>query len=97
MFGRIGRERGWAPTTKEHYLSEVHHGALFVGSPETVATKIARTVSALGIQRFDLKYSTGPMPHEVLMESIQMYGTEVIPMVRDMLASGVTASEAHAL
>jgi len=93
MFGRIGRERGWAPLTKDHYLNEVHHGALFVGSPETVARKIARTVSALKVQRFDLKYSTGPMPHEVLLESIEMYGNQVIPMVRDMLASGVTASE----
>ncbi|MFM1953223.1 MAG: hypothetical protein RL187_432 [Actinomycetota bacterium] len=94
MFGRIGRERGWAPMSKEHYLNEVHHGALFVGSPETVARKIARTVQALGIQRFDLKYSTGPMPHEVLMESIEMYGNQVIPMVRELLASGVSAGEA---
>jgi probable LLM family oxidoreductase len=93
MFGRIGRERGWAPQTKEHFLNEVEHGALFVGSPKTVAKKIARTVQALQIQRFDLKYSTGPMPHEVLMNSVEMYGTQVIPMVRDMLASGVTASE----
>jgi probable LLM family oxidoreductase len=88
MFGRIGRERGWAPVTKEHYLNEVHHGALFVGCAETVATKIARTVAALGINRFDLKYSTGPMSHQVLMQSIETYGTTVIPMVRDMLASG---------
>lgn len=87
MFGRIGRERGWAPMSKEHYLNEVHHGALFVGSPETVAKKIAHTVTALGIQRFDLKYSTGPMSHEMLMDSIGMYGTEVIPMVRDIVAS----------
>jgi probable LLM family oxidoreductase len=93
-FGRIGRERGWAPLTKEHYLNEVHHGALFVGSPETVARKIARVVGALGVERFDLKYSTGPMAHETLMDSIEMYGTTVIPMVRDILASGVTASEA---
>jgi probable LLM family oxidoreductase len=97
MFGRIGRERGWAPVTKEHYLDEVHHGALFVGSAETVAGKIARTVQALGLQRFDLKYSTGAMPHETLMRSIEAYGTQVIPMVRDMLASGVPASEARAL
>jgi probable LLM family oxidoreductase len=95
MFGRIGRERGWAPLTKEHYLNEVHHGALVVGSPETVAKKIAHTVQALGIERFDLKYSTGPMAHEVLMNSIELYGTKVMPMVRDILASGVTASKAH--
>lgn len=97
MFGRIGRERGWAPLTKEHYLNEVHHGALFVGSPETVAQKIAHTIQTLGIQRFDLKYSTGPMRHEVLLDSIEMYGTRVIPMVRDILASGVPASKARAL
>jgi len=95
-FGRIGRERGWAPMTHEHYLNEVHHGALFVGSPETVARKIARAVSALGIARFDLKYATGPMAHETLLDSIELYGTQVIPMVRDMLASGVAASEAAA-
>jgi alkanesulfonate monooxygenase SsuD/methylene tetrahydromethanopterin reductase-like flavin-dependent oxidoreductase (luciferase family) len=65
-----------------------------VGSPETVARKIARVVSALGLTRFDLKYSTGPMSHETLMNSIEMYGTTVIPMVRDILASGVTAHEA---
>ncbi len=82
--------------THEHYLNEVHHGALFVGSPETVARKIARAVSALGIARFDLKYATGPMAHETLLESIELYGTQVIPMVRDMLASGVAASETAA-
>ena len=87
MFGRIGRERGWPPVTKERYLNEVHHGALYVGSPETVARKIARTVQTLGIQRFDMKYSTGPMPHGDLMECIRLYGEKVIPMVQDMLSA----------
>lgn len=86
MFGRIGRERGWPPATKDRYLAEVAHGALFVGSPETVARKIARTVKGLGIQRFDLKYATGPMPHAQLMECLTLYGERVIPMVREMLA-----------
>ena len=86
MFGRIGRERGWPPVTKDRYLNEVHHGALYVGSPETVARKIARTVKVLGIQRFDMKYSTGPVPHGDLMECIRLYGEKVIPMVQDMLA-----------
>ena len=48
---------------------------------------MAATIKTLGISRFDLKYSTGPMPHEVLMNSIELYGTTVIPMVRDILAS----------
>ncbi|UYN84596.1 MAG: LLM class flavin-dependent oxidoreductase [Microcella sp.] len=86
MFGRIGRERGWGPTTYDHFRSEVEHGSLYVGSPETVARKIASTVSALGIQRFDLKYSTGPLAHGKLLHAIELYGTRVIPMVRELLA-----------
>lgn len=86
MFGRIGRERGWPPVTKDRFIGEVAHGALFVGSPETVARKIARTVKGLGLARFDLKYATGPQPHGELMEGIRLYGEQVIPMVRDMVA-----------
>ncbi len=86
MFGRIGRERGWPPVTKDRYLAEVQHGALYVGSPETVARKIAATIRALGIQRFDMKYSTGPIPHAQLMTCLRLYGERVLPMVREMLA-----------
>ena len=86
MFGRIGRERGWPPVTKDRFLAEVQDGALYVGSPETVARKIAKTVKTLGIQRFDMKYSTGPVPHSDLMECVRLYGEKVIPMVQDMLA-----------
>lgn len=91
MFGRIGRERGWGPTTYEHFRQEVEHGSLYVGSPETVARKIADTVATLGIQRFDLKYSTGPLPHEKLMRAIELYGTQVMPRVRELLAERVIA------
>ncbi len=91
MFGRIGGERGWPPVTKEKYLAEVQHGSLYVGSPETVARKIAGTVSALGLQRFDMKYATGPMPHEALMEGLRLFGEQVIPMVRDILATKAVA------
>jgi probable LLM family oxidoreductase len=87
MFGRLGRERGWPPVTKDRFLAEVQHGALYVGSPETVARKIARTVRALGLQRFDMKYSTGPVPHSDLMTCIRLYGEKVMPMVRDMLTA----------
>ncbi len=87
MFGRIGRERGWPPTTKERYLDEVAHGSLYVGSPETVAQKIASAVRDLGVQRFDLKYSTGPIPHADLLRCIELYGTRVIPRVRELLAA----------
>jgi hypothetical protein len=43
-------------------------------------------VKALGIARFQLKYSAGPLPHENLMRSIELYGRKVVPLVRDMLA-----------
>lgn len=90
-FGRIGRERGWPPVSKDKFLGEVAHGALFVGSPETVARKIVRAVKGLGVSRFDLKYATGPMPHGQLVDGIARYGEKVIPMVRDMLADQAAA------
>lgn len=85
MRNRIGRERGWGPGTREQYDAEVDHGALYVGSPETVAQKIAATVRALGIQRFDLKYSNGTLPHPYLLRTIELYGTKVVPRVRELL------------
>ena len=85
MFGRIGRERGWPPTTKEKFIAEVEHGSLYIGSPETVARKIAATVRDLGLARFDMKYTSGPIPHGHLVECIQHYGQTVMPMVRDLL------------
>ena len=86
MFGRIGRERGWGPTTYGHFMQEVEGGSLYVGSPETVAKKIAYAINAVGAQRFDLKYSNGPMPHSKLMHSIELYANEVIPRVKKLLA-----------
>jgi probable LLM family oxidoreductase len=86
MYDRLGRERGWPETTRDRFEAEIEHGALHVGSPETVAQKIASTVRDLGIQRFDLKYTSGPVPHEHLMTAIELYGTEVIPRVRELLA-----------
>ncbi|WP_106850036.1 LLM class flavin-dependent oxidoreductase [Blastococcus sp. Marseille-P5729] len=83
---RIGRERGWPPTNRAEFEAEVEDGALYVGSPETVARKIAATAQALSLERFDLKYANGAMPHEQLMSSIELYGTKVIPMVRELLA-----------
>ncbi|MDT0201178.1 LLM class flavin-dependent oxidoreductase [Nocardioides sp. AE5] len=82
---RIGRERGWGPVTREQFEAEADSGALFVGSPETVAKKIATTVETLGLERFDLKYSNGTMPHGQLMDSIGLYGTEVLPRVRALI------------
>ncbi|MCV2872126.1 LLM class flavin-dependent oxidoreductase [Defluviimonas sp. WL0050] len=86
LHDRIGRERGWPPTDRAHFDREISHGSLYVGGPETVARKIADTVRALGLGRFEMKYSSGPMPHDAQMRSIELYGTRVMPMVRDMLS-----------
>jgi len=86
MFGRIGRERGWSPMTKENYLQEVKHGSLYVGAPETVAKKMAYAIKSVEAQRFDLKYANGPQPHSKLMKSLELYGTKVIPLVNEMLS-----------
>lgn len=83
---RIGRERGWPPVTRAEYEREATEGALFVGSPETVARRVADAVTALGVQRFDLKYANGPMPHEQLVHALELYGTQVVPRVRALLA-----------
>jgi probable LLM family oxidoreductase len=88
LMDRIGRERGWSPVTRAHFEREAGpSGALCVGSPETVAVKIAKTVRALGLARFDLKYSSGTLPHDTLMTSIELYGTQVAPRVRELLAT----------
>jgi probable LLM family oxidoreductase len=85
MFGRIGRERGWAPITKENYLQEVKFGSLYVGSPETVAKKIAHAIKSVGANRFDFKYANGPQTHASLLNCIELYATKVIPIVKDLL------------
>jgi probable LLM family oxidoreductase len=83
MVSRIGRERGWSPMTRADFdHSAGPTGALLVGSPGTVAKKIVRMVKGLGLSRFDFKYSMGTMPHEKLMESIRLYGTDVAAAVR---------------
>jgi probable LLM family oxidoreductase len=83
----VSKTRGFAIPTKESFLYEVGpHGALYVGSPETVARKIAANLTVLGANRFDLKYGMGGLSHQALMTNIELYGTQVIPRVRELLA-----------
>jgi len=83
MQARIGRERGWAPMSRAQFDRTADaDGALFVGSPETVAAKIVRVARELGLSRFDLKYSAGTLPHAKMMSAIELYGTRVAPLVR---------------
>ena len=95
MRNRIGSERGWGPTSRAEFEREVAEGSLYVGSPETVARKIAATVRDLGASRFDMKYSAGTLPHEAMMRSIELYGREVIPRVREHAANALQVPAAR--
>ena len=90
MRNRIGAERGWGPTSRAEFDREIDAGSLYVGSAETVARKIAATVRALGASRFALKYGAGTLRHELLLRNIELYGREVIPRVRRLLAQAET-------
>lgn len=94
---RLGRERGWPPANHHEFMQEVHYGSMYAGSPETVAQKIASTMRTLNADRFDLKYANGTMPHSMLMKSIELYGTQVIPRVRELLAEESVAEPEHSL
>ena len=86
MRDRIGAERGWPPMQRAEFDREADGGSLYVGSPDTVARRMVATIKALGLSRFDLKYSAGHLSHERLMRSIALYGREVIPRVRDLMS-----------
>lgn len=85
-FDRIGSTRGWPPMQKEHFDQEVKNGSLYIGSPETVAQKIAETIKTLKVNRCDLVYGGGPMPASARLHMIELYGKKVIPRVRELLS-----------
>lgn len=69
------------------FLEEIERGSLYVGSPETVARKIADSIRTLGAGRFDLIYANaGAVAASARMRAVELYGTEVIPRVRELLA-----------
>jgi probable LLM family oxidoreductase len=95
MRDRIGAERGWGPAGPSEFDRQAGpDGSLYIGSAETVARKIAATARTLHLSRFDLKYSAGQLPHERLMQTIELYGTEVIPRVRQLLGDGASSDSA---
>ncbi|MET9046651.1 MULTISPECIES: LLM class flavin-dependent oxidoreductase [unclassified Streptomyces] len=83
---RIGALRGWPAIRRQEYDAEIEHGSLYVGSPETVARKMADAVKALDVGRFDLIYTSGTQPVSARLRAVELYGSKVIPMVRDILA-----------
>jgi probable LLM family oxidoreductase len=86
MIEMMGKERGFYPPTRERYELELATGALFVGSPETVAQKIALMTRILHISRFDLKYDVMGLPTSARARTIELLGTVVAPRVREILA-----------
>jgi len=85
MRERMGKERGWPAPSRGDFDREIDEGSFYVGSPETVARKLAQTLRTLKVDRFDLKYDQ-PVPHSHQRRSITLYGEKVVPMVKDMLA-----------
>jgi len=96
QFDWAAQERGWRPPTYEQFLAEVDHGSMYVGSPETVANRIAAAMQALSLSRFDLLYAVGRVPHDQRIATIELYGREVIPRVRELLAATSEADHAPA-
>lgn len=85
QLSKIGKERGWSGYSKEQYLSEIEHGSLYVGTPEKIANKIYHVIKGLGINRFLLHHPGSYMPHEDVMESLRLYGEEVVFDVKKRL------------
>jgi probable LLM family oxidoreductase len=87
MMDRIGRERGWPPMTRAQFdASRTLRGANFVGSPDEVVEKILFQHELFGHQRFLIQMSVGTLPHAAVLRSIELFGTQVAPAVRDEVA-----------
>jgi alkanesulfonate monooxygenase SsuD/methylene tetrahydromethanopterin reductase-like flavin-dependent oxidoreductase (luciferase family) len=91
---RVSKERGFRPPTEESFAHDVGpEGALYVGSPETVADKIVTNLELLGASRFDLKFGMPGLTHDQLMTTIELYGTQVTPRVRDLVGHNPIARQ----
>ncbi|PSJ57861.1 LLM class flavin-dependent oxidoreductase [Pseudaminobacter soli (ex Li et al. 2025)] len=83
VMDRIGRERGWGPTSRAHFdQARSPRGALFVGNPEQVAEKIVNMHRLFRNDRFLLQMAIGTLPHAKIMKAIELFGTKVAPLVR---------------
>ena len=93
VMNRIGRERGWGPTSRAHFdQARSPRGALFVGDPETVAEKIVAQHALFGNDRFLLQMAIGTVPHAKVMRAIELYGTKVAPLVRQAVGAAPAAA-----
>lgn len=91
-FTEIGKERGWPPTTRVQFDAQRGPtGALVIGDPETVATKLLRINDDLGgVSRFTFQMGVSTLPHETMLRAIELLGTQVLPLVRDALSHAVS-------
>jgi probable LLM family oxidoreductase len=95
VMNRIGRERGWGPTSRAHFdASRGPHGALFVGDPETVAEKIVAHHAIFANDRFLIQMAIGTVEHSKVMRAIELFGTKVAPLVRAAVAQRQPAAAA---
>ncbi len=85
VMDRIGRERGWSKMTEEQFEHEMETGSFYVGSPLTVAKRIAKTIKTMGVERFDLVYGFGEQRQSERFKTVQLYGEKVVPLVKKLL------------
>ena len=90
---RIGRERGWPPTTREQFEAlRSPRGALAIGSPQEVIDKILRQHELFRHDRFLAQLTVGPISHAKVMHAIELFGTRVAPVVRRETAPAAAAT-----
>ena len=88
VMSRIGRERGWPPSTRAEFDASRHlRGANFVGSPQEIVDKILFQHELFGHDRFLMQMTVGPTPHAAVMKSIELFGTRVAPEIRKSVAA----------
>jgi hypothetical protein len=86
---RIGKERGWPPTTRAQFeAGAALGGAYHIGSPQQVIDKILLQHQWFKHDRFGLQLSVGTLPHDKVMKAIELFGTVVAPAVREATAAG---------
>ena len=88
---KIGRERGWPPTTREQFNAmKSPSGSLLVGSAQQVIDKILYEHELFGNTRFMVQFSVGTLPHKQMMHAIELFGNVVAPAVRKALPTLAT-------
>jgi len=84
-FSRIGKERGWGPTTRTAFDAQTGPtGAFVVGSAKTAANKMLHISEVLGgISQVSLMMSGGPLSHDKMRRAVELLGTQVKPRLEE--------------